>query len=723
MSELTDNIRYYLADDSGNDPILIEEIKNFDQIGGDEYSLEKEGHFTVEKRSKATLFEKGYNYLLGKLLSEGPNANVRLITEEKDDMTFEQDWKVTSEVSVDMLTLKFNEQNDTPSVDVELVQDNLLKLISSRFEDDFDVVAEDVPELPYIKVRHRPRQILKRSRFIAGDQTVQVIRDSGDTARAVPLVTDYTSEREYVTSVFNFFANSSGGGYADLTTSGNTIIWNAPRDLIYKLDGTVKIRVTKQSFSGSYFRMDLVRYTGGEDQNYDSIIQAMGNIQPNVGSNQIEISYTFNDYELIVNQGDSIGIMVLSDASSGPTSLELEFVADESTDLRLKTETPYPVTYSKGVKPEDMFKHLARIATNKPELEFVSTLFKEDQKHGRKILVHGTWLRNMPQILNEGDEDERRLQAELSLKELYEAYGILEPLRWDAKRHKGKDSFIVGAERDIQQNFIGVRLGETTDKFRLIEPSKKSRNVIGENYYGSIRLGSESSGSNYGEVNNLYSICGLAKWGTINDKSDKVYEKTTEFHTGAEDVEIERQYQWEDFPDIDTERQNDWFLIDCEKVGDEYVAKGWEHYYETQPQNVYSADTNYNWCFHPLELLRGHGYKINAALNESPNGYLRTPVGNCTLSLITKRVGEQPIKSSSPFPHNLLEKPRVRLIAHDFEMPVGQEIVDMLRGKTNGVDNKFGLVELLWRGEIVYCRIIEAQTDKKGSFKLIQAKR
>lgn len=714
--ELTDNIRYYLADDSGNDPVLIEEIKNFRDIDGDEYKKDSDYHFfTTEKRSTATLLEQGYRYLLGKLLSEGPNANIRLLTYEKDDMTFDQDWKLTSDVSIDMSTLVFNEQDDSPSVDVELVQDNLLKLVKSRFEDKFDVTAEDVPELPYVNIRHTPRQIFRRSELFVEDGTVtKAIVSGGDNlnARAVPWKIKTNSDKDNISEAYSDHLNAASGNYTDINDPEKTYVPfynNATRDAVLKLEGNIELTLINKN-SGS-FTMDLVYWKDGLDYTYDRK-QTLLTMSP-LGN-----TYSFSiDMEIIVKKGETVAIAFLSNTSDG---ISWEY---NDTYLTVKEDSIYPVTYSKGVLPADMFKHLARIATNKPKMEFASTLFNEGQKHENKLLVHGTWLRNMPQILNEGEDDERRLQAELSLKDLYEGYGILEPLRWDAKRYKGKETFIVGSLKDIQQNFVGVRLGETTDKFRLLEPNEKRRNVVGDNYYGSIRIGSETSGSNYGEVNNLYSICGLAKWGTVNDKSENVYEKVTDFHTGAEDIEIERQYQWADFPDIDTERQNDWFLIDCENVGNEYVAKGWAHYYSERPKNVYSADTNYNWCFAPVELLRGHGYKVNEALYESPTGYLRTPTGNCSLSLITKREGEDEIKSNAPFPHSLLEKPRVRLMVHDFKMPVTQEIVDQLRGTTNGVDNKYGLIEHLWNGELVQSRLVEAYVDKKGEFKLIQARK
>src|SRR5690606_1743747 len=131
----------------------------------------------------------------------------------------------------------------------------------------------------------------------------------------------------------------------------------------------------------------------------------------------------------------------------------------------------------------------------------------------------------------------------------------------------------------------------------------------------SIKIGSTTSGSEYGEVNNLYSMCGNATWNTINDRSDAVYEATTEVRTGAEDAELQRQKQYADNPDQDADYDNDWFLMDCKKVGGYYTPKLWADHYSTIPTKVYSAQTNYNWPLTPARLLLGHGWEIKAGLD------------------------------------------------------------------------------------------------------------
>jgi hypothetical protein len=57
----------------------------------------------------------------------------------------------------------------------------------------------------------------------------------------------------------------------------------------------------------------------------------------------------------------------------------------------------------------------------------------------------------------------------------------------------------------------------------------------------------------------------------------------------------------------------------------------------------------------------------------------------------------------------------------NFNLQVNQEIAQLLRGQTNGIDNKFGLVEFLSDGFIQYGRLIKVDENKEGKFELIEA--
>ena len=73
--------------------------------------------------------------------------------------------------------------------------------------------------------------------------------------------------------------------------------------------------------------------------------------------------------------------------------------------------------------------------------------------------------------------------------------------------------------------------------------------------------------------------------------------------------------------------------------------------------------------------------------------------------------------------HSSLENARVVLVMVEFSYVIRQDIIEQLNGKTNGVDNRFGLVRYIFRGEFRYGRLMECDTNFDGNFKLIEAVR
>lgn len=724
MSERTDRVRFFL-DSRQLGRRAIEDISNLEAVGADKYALTEQGHFTIQNTARIIMRGEGYKYLLGIFEVYGPTTRVDFIMEAKDDTSPEEPWVRRPVLRVNMYTLSFDEQTDNPSVSCDLVRSGDLATITAGFRDEFDITGVDAPPLQYVNLRLDPRKIERKSRFINSTVTVNAEDDQGKTARAVPLELDYSSDQQFIGEISNVLANSVNDTYAKLAFSGNVFIQNAPRDLEYILNGTIEIETVRRSDGGA-FTMDLVRYSGGEDRNFEEIVlqMASGNTGAAVGT---RTSYTFNDYPLVVNAGDSIGIMTLSEGDDGGVSfLYWEYITTENTFLELVTETPYPVTYTKALKPFEAFKAMGRLLTADPDYGFASTIFGPGGRHEDKLLVHGTWLRNMPQTVNEGTDEERRIQALLSLQDLYGAYSLTEPLRYDVPFVNKEHIFTVGAFKDIQQNFTGIRITSFEPPRAeglprpLQEVSEKERDVLGENFYRSVKLGSETSGSNYGQVNNLFSTAGYAEWSTPHKESEGQYEVLTEFRTGAEDIEIQRQFQYSENPDQDGEYDNDWFLVDAKKVGDEYVVKTWQDYFSEIPTGVYSPETNYNWFFSPVEILRRHGYKINVGMYNMQGSTLTNPSGNCNLSLVTRRPSEVAITANRPFPVSLLEKPRIKPMMVNFAAVMTPEILEALSGDVRGVDNKAGLVEVLYNSEVIKGRLFEATTEKIGKFKIIQ---
>jgi hypothetical protein len=721
MSEKTNNIRFYLsANKPGFEKVPIDAIKDYLDIPGDIYTLEERGYFSVTKNSKVTFYQTGYEYLMGIRSVYGPSTKVRFIIEEKDDRTLSEDWVRTSDTFVNMYTLSFGEEDDNRTVECELVTGGDLKIMEASFSDEFDVMGVGAPALPYVNVRIDPRLIFRRSKLVTPDDTVipSSPLDGGNPHFTVPLNQSFSSDDNISgTGMVTMYGIREASGSATLNfIPGGCFYFNADRNRTISVNFQGEFSVKGTLGTGDRIEFFLMVFDEGDDLNFlrrDSIFQAPVLATPGGGP------FVFDETrEVDVLEGQSLAFAVRA------FNLEAYNIEIAKATIITREDSTFPTTYARAVKPFDMFQHLAGRIMGDAEYKFMSGLFGPGGEYENMLLAHGTWLRNVPPVLNEGEDDERRIQANLSMESLFNAFSIKQPLRWDIAKAGNTNTFTVDTFRHIRQQFTGIKIGQSKGGvFKLTPVTGKGRDVLGENYYRKITIGSVTSGSNYAEVNNLYSICGYGQWSTPHTDSESEYKVETEFRTGAEDVEIQRQLQYSDNPDADAERDDDWFIIDTKVNGAEYEPRKWQDFYEEAPRNVYSVDTNYNWPFHPIELLRGHGYKVSAGLQEVSTENLSNPTGNCNMSLITKRAGEDAITSNEPFPIRILDRPVEELMMVNFTFTMTMDVLDQLKGTTGGVDNKFGVVEIDYGGEKIKGFLYSGKTDKNANFKIIQAAR
>ncbi|AGO47387.1 structural protein [Cellulophaga phage phi19:1] len=712
MSDRANIIKYKLYSDELGFLDIPEPI-NYDD--GNKDVIERESNYKTFVTSKAGAMEiygGAFDYLLGLIGVYGLIPNVRLIESKKSDYLISQKWKETSNVGLDLGTCDFDMERKTVKVETQV--GGLMQIIDTRFDDEYNVYDNESAEettlsdLKLVDVKLDSRQIFRRSRLFVddGEEVFAVVSGSdGLNARSIPFKVDYQSD-DNVNNVLGTELNANNGNYTTVSSgnSGNLfyLVSDRPRTVI--LNGTVKTRIKTRN-SGS-FSLDLVRYTT-EDLLFDEVVLNLDTCNPNIVGDIC--SYTFNNYEVDINVGDSLAITTLSDTSDGIVYEVFD------TEITIKEDSVYPITYSKSIKAFDLLERLVSLMTGK-ESSFKSTLFESGGKYENLLFAHGTQLRNMPRIINEGEDDETEIQSSTSMQDVIDAISILEPLCYGVKKINNKEYFYIESEKETQRSFTAIKLGVTTDKFRLIPVSDESRGVIPDNYYSSINIGSETTGSEYGEVNNLYSICGNATWNTINSTNKSAYEVLTSFRTGSVDIELTRQKQYDDNPDTDSDYDDDWFMIDSKKVGVEYHLKKWQDYYDTIPTNVYSPETEYNFKFTPYELLKGHGWKLNSGLIQYPNKSLKFISSNCSSSLITDG-----FKHDDKIPHSTLDKPTFSNMTVNFKLSVNQEISEMLRGTTNGIDNKFGLVQFYSEGIEQYGRLIKVDENDSGSWELIEA--
>lgn len=710
-----ERVKFYLFKTGDTSLTEIEPIKDYQAGNKDVISRQDQGkYFSFTKGGRVTFYRKGYQFLREVNAIDGVNIDVRFIVREKNDRNTEEEYITISNEGVDLFSLDFDDDQQT--CEAETITGGLIDLIEKRWDDDYDIMpdvsidGQNIGPLNTKNLLLTPRQILRRSRlFVDNGTIVDSPSGPGDTARAIPLEVDYSSETEIV-EVLNPIMNSAGGDYANLQFSGATFILNAKQDTTYTLNGTITIQ-NVIPVNGD-ISMDIVFFDNELNLEYNG--QKINLDSANNPGTGVTLTYSFNDYELFVKKGQSVAIATLIDSF-----IDAQYQVINDTSIKIQQDGTYKQTYTRAMRMGDMFDRLLARITGDTGL-FTSSEFAQGGKYYDYLIAHGTWLRNVPPVINEGEDDEQQIKASISIKFLWEAMNLPEPMRYKQVLEGLTPKFYVGPEKETQSNDRGVLIGETRAVFVLTQVSNVKRKVIGENYYGKIDIGSNKTGDDYEEVNNLYSTCGNAQWNTVNKLSDSVYEARADIRTGAEDAELQRGLQYDENPDTDAERDEDWFMFDCKSSGAEFHLKKWQDHYTTAPQNVYSVDTNYNWAFTPARLLLGHSWKISSAFPQGKyiNESLKFIDSNCNKSLITQKAGEDPLQEGENIPHNILQRATIFPMSIEFDHPVTQEIIEQLRDQ----DKLERLVHFKSSDGVEYGRLVEVQTANQGQWQLVEAK-
>lgn len=709
------------------------QIRNYGEVNGDTFKKEsKRGSFSVKKQNDITFFAFGYDendekvdvfdYLIVLFRLYGTRPDCRFIQRVKSDDRRDQRWKTISNVGLDLANAQYISK--TKEVTVPTTEGGMIKDIEAFFNDEYDILPNDtidgtiLDDLPTVTVQIDPRQIARRSKLfldevfdINSDGFVEQTINTTVIHEAIPFSIKTNDDQHNI---------SAPSGQQGLNLDGEistTFLNITPAASIYDFKGRVVLNRTgtnSLNIENPSFHITFAVYSGIDKTfQYDRPIYGSTNGDFNP-PDRIDVS--FNErFEL--DEDSSVALLIFNFSS------KLYTYERPLTVLNVNEDQLYPTTTCRAIRPFDLIERLVAITTGQKEA-FKSDIFGEGGVYENNLITCGNWLRNVPDIINEGEEDEKRTQIKASIQKIYEGFGIREPLTYDVITEGDKEYFTIEPKIDTFRNFSSIELGETRDgsfeyKTLLEEESKP----LDQEFYTKITIGSTKTGNDYEEVNNLYSVCGNATWNTNNKADESIeYSATTEIRTGAEDVELTRQIQYEDYPELDNERDDDLFILDCKPQGNIYVLKKWDDYYSTPPKNVYSFDTNYNWPFTPARLLLKHSWKINVGLYQYPNETIRLASSNCNRSLITQVAGEEELKEGERINTSLFDKPPYKPMSVTARLSLNQEIQDMLRGQTRGIDNKYGRIKaMVEAGHIEEFYLSQVQENDPGQWELIEA--
>lgn len=706
----------------------IPEPINYNDGIGNIYERDSESKgFLKTKSNNLEFYNEGREYLIRQYVSKGIAEDLILQRNVKSKYRLDERWKTLTETFVDLGELEYDEN----TASTKATQGGLYKILDSKKSDEFDLVdntASDgtvLPNLQRVNIFDEGRDILRISELSIEDGTRvnhPVSGNDNTEAKSVPFRVDVNSDRDDLSSALEVrwgiandtWANTLGGD-----VFGGFLISNADFNTLLKLNGRIELTMVGTPHLG-FLRLDILRYVdngnGGFTKKEVIPLDTISTAALNTAS------FDFNDYELEVFQGDYITFGVFSDTIDG---IAYEYY---NTQLEIREDSTFPASSMNCITYKTLGERLVAKITGQSDAFYSSTMEEAGIWAGH-LVTNGFWARNFPDVIQEGTDEERKIQFTTSLEDFLKHLYAIRPIAWWVEKVGGKERMRVELLSYTQQNFIGIKYAEVTEDEEgkktttYLQPSSKiKRKTLKDNFYNSITLGSDKGGEDYEEVAGLQSISGKASWSTVNNKSESTYEYLSPYRLGDVDRELARRKPFSDFPDEDTQYDSDLMVIDCKIIDGQYYIKKWQDYNFAQaPKNVYKVNTASNLEFTPANFLLNHSSEINVGLYHYPLEKIYFNSSNCNSSFESQRTGEDVLREDAPIPHTRLDTPKIRPVSVDFDLEVSDELEEIIIGQTKGVPNWFGIVSVDTGQGIEYFRLVKVDTNKEGKHKLVEA--
>lgn len=733
-----DNTVEYALISESQGRVVIPEPINFDDGNGNIYTRDdKSKGFLTTKSNDLEFHGAGNDFLQTQSWNKGIAEDVLLDKRIKSDDRIDEAWRPASRNYLDMGEHTVDEKSGGTKISkTKVAEGGLKKLIDSKLSDEFDLTStldidgNTIDSLITSTLFNDGKQVLLRSELSVEDGTqVRAVVSGGDqlNGQCFPFVVDINSDSENIDNSISDKISASSDFYSDLISLYQTAPFLTASDTTksLKINGKVKATVSDPHDGVSPLdlaRLDIVIYESGGDFLFKEAI-LLDQCDPAVGGSFVE--YTFSDYELLVNQGESVAIGLLSKTTDGILWTMTE------TAIVIEEESIFAPTDSRCLTYKQAFNRLLYLITGTKDL--VSSDLLTTGELAEDVINNGFWARGFPDVHNEGTDEERKISFNISLGNLIEHIDALIPIAWGVKVIGNVEYFWIEPLIYTQQNFAGVNfLNTTTNRLTgkistaYIKAESIKRKKLKKNFYGKLEFGSSKGGDKYEEVYGLQSVSGKAEFTTVNSKSDSKYSKLSPFRLGDVDQELARRKPYDLYPDTDTRYDSDIMCVRAMLEGGKYYLKRWTDVpYETAPTGVYSVDTAYNLEFTPAQLMLKHGFVINVGLFHYSKGVNDANIvfasSNCNSAFKSKKVGEDILEEDGLIPNSRLDAPRTRPWIMECNAKVSQEIEDSITGETNGVPNWYGLVSILTNDGLQQFRLVKSDVNKEGKHKFVEA--
>lgn len=721
-----DTVRYSLHIE-GREPVYIPEPINYDDGNGNTYERDdKSKGVIITKKNTSEYHGEGYETLSAIFETDGIIPDVREVKEIKDPDRLDERWTPISETYIDTSKMEETGDNINKVIKTGTVEGGLKREIDSVWNEKYDLTKEtsedeiDIGKPDTITVQMDSREIFLRSVLKVEDGVeVGILGSEGLAATAIPWEVDSNSDEGNVNDTYGSDKLSAANNYyAALIESRRDSVFYKESDRKKEITITGGARVVQSgNLVVGQIQMDLIRYTG-EDFQFGEVIESFGTANLTQAGWSLEAIFTKKVIEL--EEGDSLALALLSNGSDG-----IRYAVYDA-ELIIEEDSISEPSTTRAFLPKDLFARLIANATGKTG-RFKSNLF-ETGKWSLLAVAPIWWIRQFPDIVNEGGEEERRIQATTSLQDAFDSYSAVEPLAWWPERVGADEVMRIELLSYTQQNFIGIHYGTTgAGLVEYLEVQNLTSKTLPDNFFKTITVGAEIGGDGYEEVQGLQSVGGQATFKTILTKGTTDYVKLSKYAMAAEYAEIPRRKPYQKFPDEDTRYDSAWQFLDLKIVNDTYRLRKWQDDFETVPTGIYRPDSAWNLRLTPAQCLLRHDFIMKAGLYhvKYANKNIRWISSDCNSSLITKKAGEDELVEDGLINHTRLGQATIIPKLDEFNLEVDYDIEKQITGTTliNGeyVPNWFGLVAYKKNGVVNYGRLTKVDTNKSGTHEIVQA--
>lgn len=391
------------------------------------------------------------------------------------------------------------------------------------------------------------------------------------------------------------------------------------------------------------------------------------------------------------------------------------FNIDSKLIIEDRTSYEDVVTVSRCIKPIDFFNRIVSKITNETNL-VKSSIFEEGGEYEYMVVDNGLFARGFPNEYENSEGTIEKIQFSTSMKEAFDSFNYIEPLCWFTEFVGNKEYLRIEKATYTQQNFIAIDLGNV-DGIKN-EASKPD-------FFSEIELGHDKS-LDYQEINGLDESNGKSYFSTFVRKNVAKYSVISKYRTDAIPYELTRRKPFDNFPKLDTSRDEHIWIHDAKLVGSTITHNKWQDIFDSQPIGIYDPDTSWNLRLSPMNrLYYGHGYSVKRGLYHYPNKKITFSSSNANQNLITTINGIELAESGFLFIKDV-EKPRVEANKTNFTFKMTQEIETILTGSTkiNGIyiPNYFGLIKYYEKNEEKYGRLVKLDSSEEAKMTLINAR-